>query len=100
MEISTNRQGQELTVKLTGRLDTNAAPLVQEKMDQVLTEGVEFLILDMTDCTYVASSGLRVILSAQKKMNALAGAMVVKNVTEDVMEVFEMTGFVDILTIE
>ena len=54
----------------------------------------------MKNCDYVASSGLRVILNAQKKMNALHGTMVVKNVINDVMEVFEMTGFADILTFE
>ena len=52
------------------------------------------------DCDYVASSGLRAILGAQKKMNSLQGTMVVKNVVSDVMEVFEMTGFADILTFE
>ena len=68
--------------------------------NESLKEGVESFVLDMKNCDYVASSGLRVILNAQKKMNALHGTMVVKNVINDVMEVFEMTGFADILTFE
>jgi len=61
---------------------------------------VKELVIDMEKCAYVASSGLRVILQAQKSINRVQGSMVVKNVNETVMEVFEMTGFSDILTIE
>lgn len=100
MEISKVVQGNELTISIEGRLDTNAAPALGEVMDEVLVEGVEHFVLDMEKCDYVASSGLRVILGAQKKMNALHGTMVVKNVVGDVMEVFEMIGFADILTFE
>lgn len=100
MEISKVVQGNELTISIEGRLDTNAAPALGDAMDEVLVEGVEHFVLDMEKCDYVASSGLRVILGAQKKMNALHGTMVVKNVVGDVMEVFEMIGFADILTFE
>lgn len=100
MEIKKTTNGNEVVMQLVGRLDTNAAPLLIKEMEDVLVEGVESFVLDMEDCDYVASSGLRAILVAQKKMNSLQGKMVVKNVISDVMEVFEMTGFADILTIE
>ncbi|MGN0437310.1 MAG: STAS domain-containing protein [Lachnospiraceae bacterium] len=100
MEVSKVEQGDELVVSIKGRLDTNAAPILGEEMEQSLVEGVSHLVIDMAECDYVASSGLRVILGAQKKMNALHGTMVVKNVVGDVMEVFEMIGFADILTFE
>ncbi len=98
MDITKTQNGDELTIEISGRLDTNAAPALMETLEEVLAEGVKHLILDMGACDYVASSGLRAILWAQKKMNAIAGTMVVKNVIGDVMEVFEMTGFADILT--
>ena len=100
MEISKLEQGSELIVSIKGRLDTNAAPMLDEEMEKSLVDGVSQLIIDMAECDYVASSGLRVILGAQKKMNSLRGTMVVRNVVSDVMEVFEMIGFADILTFE
>ena len=100
MEISTMEQGNELVISLKGRLDTNAAPSLGEAIDEHIVDGVERFVLDMAECDYVASSGLRVILGAQKKMNSLHGTMVVKNVIGDVMDVFEMVGFSDILTFE
>lgn len=100
MEIIKKEQGNELIVSIVGRLDTNAAPELGEEMDKSLVEGVSHLVIDMAECDYVASSGLRVILAAQKKMNSLQGTMVVRNVVGDVMEVFEMIGFADILTFE
>lgn len=100
MEIKKMQEGTDLTMEINGRLDTNAAPKLIEEINESLVDGVESFVLDMKDCDYVASSGLRAILNAQKKMNALHGTMVVKNVIDDVMEVFEMTGFADILTFE
>ena len=100
MEIKKTQEGSKITMEITGRLDTNAAPKLIEEINESLVDGVERFELDMKECDYVASSGLRAILNAQKKMNALHGTMVVKNVTNDVMEVFEMTGFADILTFE
>lgn len=100
MNINKTENDGVLTMELVGRLDTNAALGLIEDLDASLVEGVEQFILDMKDCDYVASSGLRAILGAQKKMNSLQGTMVVKNVVGDVMEVFEMTGFADILTFE
>ena len=100
MEINKMQDGGNLTMEISGRLDTNAAPKLIEEINENLVDGVSIFVLDMKDCDYVASSGLRAILNAQKKMNALHGTMVVKNVISDVMEVFEMTGFADILTFE
>lgn len=100
MEIRKMQEGKGFIMEIDGRLDTNAAPKLLEEINESLKEGVESFVLDMKNCDYVASSGLRVILNAQKKMNALHGTMVVKNVINDVMEVFEMTGFADILTFE
>lgn len=100
MKITNSKNGSELTVVVSGRLDTNAAPMLMEELENLLEDEVKNLVLDMGDCDYVASSGLRAILWAQKKMNSLSGTMVVKNVIGDVMEVFEMTGFADILTFE
>lgn len=100
MEIKKTQNGSELVMAISGRLDTNAAPKLISDIEENLVDGIDSFVLDMEDCDYVASSGLRAILGAQKKMNALQGTMVVKNVVSDVMEVFEMTGFADILNIE
>lgn len=100
MEIKKTQNDSELTMVISGRLDTNAAPKLIAEIDESLVEGVKTFTFDMSDCDYVASSGLRAILGAQKKMNSLQGTMVVKNVVSDVMEVFEMTGFADILNFE
>ncbi len=100
MEMTVNQNGSQLTMELSGRLDTNAAPAMMTKLEEVLVDGVSQFVLDMANCSYVASSGLRAVLNAQKKMNSLQGTMIVKNVVGDVMEVFDMTGFADILTFE
>ena len=100
MEIKKVQNDSQLTMTISGRLDTNAAPKLIADIEENLVEGVKEFVLDMEEGDYVASSGLRAILGAQKKMNALQGSMVVKNVVSDVMEVFEMTGFADILTFE
>ena len=98
MTIKDNVQGTELTLSLEGRLDTVTAPTLEAALQQKLA-GMTKLTLDLSDLTYMSSAGLRVVLSAQKTMNK-QGAMVVRNVNETIMEVFELTGFVDILTIE
>ena len=100
MKIEVIREDNKRTFLLDGRLDTVAAPQLSAALEEELTGDVKEVIMDMEHCAYVASSGLRVILQAQKSMNRVQGTMVVKNVSEMVMEVFEMTGFSDILTIE
>ena len=98
MEIEKQKDGKKLDVKIVGRIDTKTAPELTEALKDEL-DGVEDLTLDLSDVIYVSSAGLRVILSAQKIMNK-QGSMKVTNVQDIVMEVFESTGFVDILTIE
>lgn len=86
----------ELTVLVAGRLDTTTAPELEKSLKESY-DTISELVLDLTKLEYIASAGLRVLLGAHKAMN---GKLVVKNVDEAVMEVFEMTGFADILTIE
>ena len=96
MEIKKNADTAVITV--TGRLDTTTAPLLEKAITQDIGDAKN-LTLDLKDVQYISSAGLRVLLGAQKKMQKI-GSMKVVNVCEAVMEVFEMTGFADILVIE
>lgn len=99
MTIDVKKNVEEAVITLEGRLDTTTAPA----LDKVITEeisGVSRLVLELKELEYISSAGLRVLLSAHKKMNQSGGTMTLKNVCENVMEVFDMTGFADILTIE
>lgn len=98
MEIIKNKEGSELKFALEGRLDTMTAPQFENEIKESL-DGVDSLVLDFEKLEYVSSAGLRVILGAQKAMNK-QGEMKIVNVCDGVMEVFEITGFTDILTIE
>ena len=98
MTIEKKKNGNELTVALTGRLDTTTAPQLEAELKESLS-GVEKLVLDFAALEYLSSAGLRVLLAAQKTMNK-QGEMIVKNVNETIAEIFEVTGFSDILTIE
>ena len=98
MTIEIKRNAAETIIEAAGRLDTTTAPALDKTINEDL-EGTRDLILDLKGVEYISSAGLRVLLSAQKKMQQI-GSMKVKNVCEAVMEVFEMTGFVDILVIE
>ena len=98
MTITTTRNGSALTLQLEGRLDTTTSPQLEAELSASL-DGVKQLTLDLQQLAYLSSAGLRVILSAQKRMNK-QGQMVVRHVNETIMEVFEVTGFVVILTIE
>ena len=97
MNIEKNIDGKKLTVALTGRLDTTTAPELETELKQSLS-GIKELVLDFAGLEYLSSAGLRILLSAQKMMNR-QGSMVVKNVNETIMEILEVTGFVDVLTI-
>lgn len=97
MNIVKNVDGSKLNVALEGRLDTSSAPQLEAEMKAL--DGVTELVIDMAGLEYLSSAGLRVLLAAQKAMNK-QGSMVLHNVNETIMEVFEITGFVDILTIE
>ena len=98
MEIIKNIIEGTLSLALIGRLDTNTAPAL-EAVIQNETDGISELIFDFAELEYISSAGLRILLTAQKKMNR-QGSMKVKNVNECVMEILEITAFTDILTIE
>ena len=98
MTIEKKLDGTSLTITLEGRLDTNTAPLLEAELKQSLN-GITELTFDFGELAYISSAGLRVLLSAQKVMNR-QGSMLLKNVNDDINEVFEITGFSDILTIE
>ena len=98
MKIEKNVDGSNTSFALEGRLDTMTAPLLESEIQGKL-DGVTDLEFDFAKLTYISSAGLRVLLSAQKTMNR-QGSMKVINVSEQIMEIFEITGFTDILTIE
>lgn len=98
MTIEKHRNETELTVTLGGRLDTTTAPQLEAEL-KASTDGIEKLVLDFAGLDYLSSAGLRVLLGAQKTMNR-QGSMVVRHVNETITEIFEVTGFCDILTIE
>ncbi len=98
MTINKTKNDDQLTVALEGRLDTTTAPELETELKASL-EGVTGLIMDFEKLDYISSAGLRVLLSAQKTMSK-QGEMKIKNVSETIMEIFEVTGFSDILTIE
>ena len=98
MKVDKIKDGSKLTLAVSERLDTSTAPELETIiLDSI--EGITDLVIDFKDLVYISSAGLRVLLSTQKKMNKQR-KMVIKNVDDDVMEVFEITGFTDILTFE
>lgn len=98
MNIIKNTEGKTLNIALEGRLDTTTAPQLEAELKQSIADSTE-LILDFAKLEYLSSAGLRVLLAAQKVMNK-QGKMVIRDVNDVISEVFEVTGFADILTIE
>ena len=98
MTIEKILNGEEATLVVVGRLDTQTAPELEKELDSIVA-GLKELTFDMTGLEYVSSAGLRVILKAQKIMNT-QGSMKLICVSDSIMEVFDITGFIDILTIE
>lgn len=98
LNIDTNINNKELTVVLNGRLDTVSAPVLEGKLKTDI-DSIESLVFDIKELEYISSAGLRVLLTAQKVMNK-QGKMVVKGANEVIMDIFEVTGFSDILTLE
>ena len=98
MKINKTTDGSKLTIALEGRLDSATSPELENELKESMA-GIQELNFDFSDLEYISSAGLRVLLAAQKEMNK-QGTMKICNVNETVMEVFEVTGFVDILTIE
>lgn len=98
MQIMKQQDGAELTLIIEGRIDTTTAPALEDELKHSVPDAVQTLILDFAQVAYISSAGLRVLLAAQKVMNR-QGQMILRNVNDAVMEVFEVTGFADILTI-
>lgn len=98
MKIELSKTDSKLTLSLLGRLDTSSAPELETTLKTSL-DGVKELVFDFAGLEYISSAGLRVLLSAQKTMNQ-QGSMKVNHVNETIMEIFDVTGFSDILTIE
>lgn len=99
MNIVKEQNANTLNIALEGRLDTVTAPALAAEVSAEALDGITALVLDFGKLEYISSAGLRVLLAAQKVMNK-QGTMVIKNVNHTIMEVFEITGFVDILTIQ
>lgn len=98
MTIDKTSSGDSLTLKVSGRLDTTTAPQLEAEINSGLS-GVKELTIDMTDLAYVSSAGLRVLLKAQKMMNQ-QGTMTITNAGQEILEIFEVTGFDEILNIK
>jgi len=98
MEIIKTLDGNTLTIALTDKLDTNSAPELESELEGAL-EGVEKLIFDFSKLNYLSSAGLRVLLNTQKAMSK-KGQMIIRHVNDVIMDIFDMTGFSTILTIE
>ena len=98
MTVTKTFEDKILNVKVEGRLDTATAPALEEELSEVMDDAEE-LVFDLEGLEYMSSAGLRILLATQKKM-ALKGGMKVVNVNDVIMEIFEITGFSDILTIE
>ena len=99
MELITREEGASTLIEIKGRLDTNTSPQLEELANNLFESGKNDIIVDMTACDFVSSAGLRVIVAMQKRA-ATSGSLVFRNVQSEVMEVFEMTGFDNILTFE
>ena len=98
MTINQNKNGSKLVLAVEGRLDTTTAPQLESEIKSSIS-GITELEFDFSKLNYISSAGLRVLLSAQKIMNK-QGSMVIHGASEDLMEIFDVTGFIDILTIE
>ena len=99
MEVKFNKQDSTLTVAISGNIDTVTAPELDTKLQENLS-GIKDLILDFAAVDYISSAGLRVILMANQQMEDVDGNLTIKNVNEDVRDVFEMTGFDSLLNLE
>ncbi|MCR5346293.1 MAG: STAS domain-containing protein [Fretibacterium sp.] len=98
MEITKTQNGTELELALEGRLDTVTSPELEAELDKL--EGVEKIVINTAKLEYISSAGLRVLLSTQKRMDRKGGSMTIRNVNEEIKEIFEVTGFDEILTLE
>ncbi|WP_027729162.1 STAS domain-containing protein [Treponema sp. C6A8] len=99
MTITKNQEGEKLTIALQGRLDTVTSPELESELKTAL-DGAKELIMDFTKLEYISSAGLRVLLSAHKKMDGKGGKMKLTNINEMVREVLDVTGFMNVLNVE
>ncbi len=99
MIIDIKRKQNKITLKVCGRLDTTTAPQLEKELGDEM-KGRKEVILDFTELEYISSAGLRVLLSAHKTMKKQGGKMIVRNVNEEVREVFVITGFSEIMDLE
>ena len=97
MTLNKNLDGTTLTIEIIGRLDTTTAPVLEEEITKSIS-GIKTLVLDFGQLEYISSAGLRVLLKSQKTMSK-QGKMIIVNASETIREVFELTGFMDILTL-
>lgn len=100
MEIKIEKSENYTVLNLIGRLDTNTAGILENKLTELFDNNEKFIILNFKDLDYLSSAGLRVLLAAQKRIKSINGDMILKNVNNDVMEVFSITGFTEILKIK
>lgn len=99
MNINIDKQDSKLTIALTGRLDTTTAPELETAINENI-EGITDLTFDFNNLDYISSAGLRTLLSSQKKINSVQGTMKIVGCNDIIKEAFEITGFLDILTVE
>ncbi len=99
MKITKNKQGDTITLVLKGRLDTVTSGQLANELSAIFFAGSVSLVFDFTDLEYISSAGLRVLLTAQKKVNALGTEMTIVGANETVREIFDITGFSAIMSI-
>lgn len=99
MEITSKKENESLIISIDGRIDTNTAPTFNDETLKLIN-GEKRVVLDFTDVEYISSAGLRVVLSLHKSMAATAGELIIAHARDEVMEVFDMTGFSSFLIFE
>ena len=100
MEVKINKENNVSTVNLIGRLDTPASQEVSEQLEPLMADASGTIVLDCTEMSYISSSGLRIFLSLRKAAASQGGKIIVKNITDDIRQVFMMTGFLNLFEIE
>ncbi|MDK2936001.1 MAG: hypothetical protein PWP16_958 [Eubacteriaceae bacterium] len=100
MQIVQRNEEDRTIFDITGRIDTNTSPDLQKVTEECCNKQAFSMVLNFADVEFISSAGLRVLLLIQKKANAMSGVFTLRNVSETIQEVFQMTGFADILTVE
>ena len=100
MEVKINKENNVSTVQLIGRLDTPASQEVSEQLEPLMADASGTIVLDCTEMSYISSSGLRIFLSLRKAAASQGGKIIVKNISDDIRQVFMMTGFLNLFEIE